>query len=364
MDSRRSPCRCHEGRWARLMSSALLACCGRFNRISFTRISRGGCAAHTDCWRRFSPGFRGSPPSSSSSGARAAAPAAVNSRGPRWSIVTSRYRGRWRLSSVDRSCGVRNVRVVHNGIDVERFDRPSDLALRSTFTGGTERRLVLTLARLHWQKGLRHLIAAAAEVPEAVFIVAGEGEERPRLEDDVTRLGLGHRFRFLGHRTDIPDLLAACDVVVLPSLFEGLPVSILEAMAARKPVVATAIEGNDEAVADGVTGLLVPPADPSSLARAIRRVLGDAQLANCLAAASRARVEQQFSARAMVVWRRARVPGTSGALGDTHGFSARDACPAQRQRHDAGSGDLYRRDTRLAVGDRRCRRCRRCRGRS
>ena len=220
-----------------------------------------------------------------------------------WSTIVDRYIAVSTAMAAELRRSVlraRNVRVVHNGIDIERFDRPSDRALRSTFTGGTDRRLVLTLARLHWQKGLRHLIAAAAEVPQALFIVAGEGEERSRLEDDVTRLGLGHRFRFLGHRTDIPDLLAACDVVVLPSLFEGLPVSILEAMAARRPVVATAIEGSDEAVDDGVTGLLVPPADPCSLARAIRRVLGDPQLANRLAAASRDRVEQQFSAEAMV----------------------------------------------------------------
>jgi len=193
-----------------------------------------------------------------------------------------------------------HVRVVHNGIEVEPFDRPPDPALRASLTGGAERPLVLTLARLHWQKGLRYLVAAAAEVPEAVFIVAGDGEERPRLEDDVQRLGVGHRFRFIGRREDIPDLLAACDLVVLPSLFEGLPVSILEAMAARKPIVATAIEGNDEVVADGITGLLVPPADPASLAGAIRRVLGDPHLAHRLGSASHARVEQQFSARAMV----------------------------------------------------------------
>jgi glycosyltransferase involved in cell wall biosynthesis len=201
-----------------------------------------------------------------------------------------------------RACAIpaRKVIVVHNGIEVERFDRPGDPHFRASLAGGSNRPLVLTLARLDWQKGLGYLVEAAAEVPEAVFVVAGEGMERERLAAEVERLGLGERFRLLGHRSDIAELLAACDVVVLPSLFEGLPVSILEAMAARKPVVATAVNGNDEAVVDGVTGLLVPAADPERLAAALRRLLADPALARRLGSAGYNRVEDRFSARAMV----------------------------------------------------------------
>ena len=161
----------------------------------------------------------------------------------------------------------RAVRVVHNGIDVSRFGGPADPALRAELTNGTDRPLVLSLARLHWQKGLKHLVAAARQVPSAVFVVAGAGEERAHLDEEVARSGVGDRFRFLGFRDDAPRLLAACDLFVLPSLFEGLPVSVLEALAARRPVVATAVGGTGEAVIDGETGLLVPPAESDGACR-------------------------------------------------------------------------------------------------
>jgi glycosyltransferase involved in cell wall biosynthesis len=166
--------------------------------------------------------------------------------------------------------------------------------------GASERPIVLTLARLDRQKGLYYLLEAAALVPEAVFVLAGEGPEWPALEAQARALGLTKRVILLGYRDDVSDLLASCDVFVLPSLFEGLPLSVLEAMAAGKPVVATAIGGTDEAVVDGVTGLLVPPADPAALAKGIRMVLSDPVLSARLGAAGRARAHEQFSAEAMV----------------------------------------------------------------
>ena len=102
------------------------------------------------------------------------------------------------------------------------------------------------------------------------------------------------------HRRDVPDLLACCDLFVLPSLFEGLPVSILEAMAAGKPVISSAIGGTNEAVIDGQTGLLVPPGNPAELARAVTCLLSNPTLAAQMAANARARVEQEFSAEMMV----------------------------------------------------------------
>jgi glycosyltransferase involved in cell wall biosynthesis len=193
----------------------------------------------------------------------------------------------------------RKVCVVHNAIDVARFSGARDLRLRSALTGATVRPLIIAIARLHAQKGLEHLIAAARHVPEAVFAVAGEGPERAALERAVKSEGVSDRFHLLGHRTDIPELLAASDVFVLPSLFEGLPVSVLEAMAARTPVVASDVPGTREAVIDHVTGTLVAPADPMALAAGIRRVLIDRALAGRLAANGRARVTEHFSADAM-----------------------------------------------------------------
>jgi glycosyltransferase involved in cell wall biosynthesis len=194
------------------------------------------------------------------------------------------------------------LEVVHNGIAAEPLAALApDPALRAALlAGGPERPIVLTPARLDGQKGHRYLVEAAARVPDALFVFAGDGDERAALEAQSRSLGVSDRVRFLGYRSDVPALLAACDLFVLPSLYEGLPLSILEAMAAGAPVVASRIGGNDEAVVHGETGLLVPPADPAALAAAVRTVLGDADLGRRLVAAARARVRQEFSAEAMV----------------------------------------------------------------
>jgi len=158
---------------------------------------------------------------------------------------------------------------------------------------------VVTLARLSPQKGIDTLVTAAGLVPEAKFLVVGDGPERTALEAQAESLGISSRVSFLGHRRDVPALLASADVFALPSLFEGLPLSVLEAMAAAKPVVASRIGGTDEAVVDGVTGILVPPSDPAALAQAIRTVLADPQLAARMGGAGRARVHEAFTAQAM-----------------------------------------------------------------
>jgi glycosyltransferase involved in cell wall biosynthesis len=163
-----------------------------------------------------------------------------------------------------------------------------------------ERPVVLTVARLDKQKGLDCLLEAAALVPEARFVLAGDGPERARLVAQAHALGLNDQVVFLGYRRDIPELLASCDLFVLPSLFEGLPLSILEAMAAGKPVIASAINGTDEAVFHGKTGLLVPPGDAAALSQAIRTLLFDPALAQRLVTAGRSQVQREFSVETMV----------------------------------------------------------------
>jgi glycosyltransferase involved in cell wall biosynthesis len=192
------------------------------------------------------------------------------------------------------------VCVVHNSVFPAAFKRPANAELRAKLTGATARPIVLSLARLDKQKGHCYLLEAAVLVPEALFVLAGDGPERPALEAQARALGLNGRVAFLGYREDVCDLLASCDLFVLPSLFEGLPLSVLEAMAAAKPVVATAIGGTDEAVVHGETGLLVPPADSAALAGAIRTALSEPILSRRLGAAGRARVREEFSAETMV----------------------------------------------------------------
>ena len=194
----------------------------------------------------------------------------------------------------------RKIQVIHNGIDIPHFDRPASPDLRRVLTDGRNCHVVLIPARLDAQKGHRYLLEAATQIPNAIFVLAGDGPARLMLEAQVQSLHLSERVVFLGHRDDMPDLMASCDLVVLPSLFEGFPLVLLEAMAARKPIVATAVGGVQEALTHGQTGLLVPPADGPALARAIQTLLAEPALAQKLVEQAHTHVTQHFSAEVMV----------------------------------------------------------------
>jgi glycosyltransferase involved in cell wall biosynthesis len=192
------------------------------------------------------------------------------------------------------------VTVIHNGIPTTQFDGIATPAGSTWKAGDLQRPIVLCLARLDKQKGIGFLLQAAQEVEKATFVLVGEGPERAHLVSEAKRLGVSERVVFLGHRNDVPQLLAGADLFVLPSLWEGLPLSILEAMAANKAVIATAVGGTPEAITHGATGLLVPPSDPAALARAIRSVLEDSNLAQRLARAGHEHVNLEFSIESMV----------------------------------------------------------------
>jgi glycosyltransferase involved in cell wall biosynthesis len=163
---------------------------------------------------------------------------------------------------------------------------------------------LLVLASLVARKGIDVLLDALARLgaraPQPVLWIAGEGPERDALERRAHVLGLTQRVRFLGRRSDAGDLLAACDVFVLPSRLEGLGVAALEAMAAARPVVASAVGGLAEAVEHESTGLLVPPEDPDALAAALARLLEDPALGKRLGDAGPARVREHYAAERMV----------------------------------------------------------------
>jgi glycosyltransferase involved in cell wall biosynthesis len=164
--------------------------------------------------------------------------------------------------------------------------------------------LILFAGRLAEQKRVDDLLKSLDLLqrvqPDARTIIAGDGPLRDRLEETAHVYDLDCRVRFLGHRDDVPRLLAAADLVVLPSSYEGMPNVVLEAMRFRKPVVATAAPGTTEIVVDGETGLLVPIGNPPLLARALRDVIRDPALAARLGEAGRARVETRFRADSMV----------------------------------------------------------------
>jgi glycosyltransferase involved in cell wall biosynthesis len=148
-----------------------------------------------------------------------------------------------------------------------------------------------TVARLTQQKGLPYLLEAMCRVrialQDARLVVVGMGDRMLELQARISELGLDDCVRLLGSRTDVADIVASLDVFVLPSLWEGLPTVILEAMALGMPVVATDIPGTRELVFDGRTGLLAPPRDPAKLADAMVRQYWDRERAQAMASAAR-----------------------------------------------------------------------------
>jgi len=183
------------------------------------------------------------------------------------------------------------VRAIANGVDVHQF-RPA-----AGRENGAAR--IACVGRLIFNKGPQYLVEAAPAVlrtrPDAEFVFVGDGPLRPDLEERARQLGLSHRVTFLGTRPDVAAILRTCDMLVRPSLLEGMPLTVLEAMACGLPVVATPVSGTAELVRDGENGLLVRPADPTSLARAILRLLDDEPLRKAQGVRARRLVERGYS---------------------------------------------------------------------
>jgi L-malate glycosyltransferase len=203
------------------------------------------------------------------------------------------------------------ISVIRNGLDLSRFTpADDDASLRRELGIPDGAPLVAMLSRLSRMKGVEDFLDAAAVLAERFrdthFLVIGDtiDHDGPRyrreLEDRAARLGLGKRVVFTGFRLDVPRLLSAVAVSVLPSLSEGLSNTILESMAAGAPVVATRVGGSAEALVDGVDGLLVPPRDPAALSRAIGWMLEHPKAARELGRRARARVADEFSLERMI----------------------------------------------------------------
>lgn len=200
--------------------------------------------------------------------------------------------------------------VIPNGVELSRFDRVD--GGESPFRGlgiphGAP--VVLVVSRLNPLKGLETFLQAAAlvatEFPTVRFVIVGDTNpnERPywsTLTSLTVRLGLTDRLTFAGLRRDVPQLLSAATISVMPSLNEALSNVVLESMAAGAPVVATRVGGTPEAIADGVNGLLVPPGDPAAMANAMAALLRDPSRARRLGDAARRSIDERFSMDRMV----------------------------------------------------------------
>jgi len=202
--------------------------------------------------------------------------------------------------------GVPSARTVtvHEGIDIERVERAEPANLHGEFWLPHHAPLVGNVAALVPHKGQRHFVEAAhlvvQQVPDARFIIAGEGELRPQLERQIKDHHLEKHVILAGFRPDVLSVHKAFDIFVMSSVTEGLGTSLLDAMAAGKPIVGTRAGGIPEVVADGETGILVEPRDHVAMADAIVRLLKDETLRRQMGDAGRARARSLFSAERMV----------------------------------------------------------------
>lgn len=207
--------------------------------------------------------------------------------------VSAAVRNRLLGSGVSAS----RVRLIANGVDLRRFSRTPRAR------HGKQPLRVGLVARLSREKGVDLFARAAAEVlkqlPETTFVVAGEGPEQPALEGLIVTLGIGHAFHLLGRTEDMPGFYDGLDLLVSASRTEGLPVALLEGMAASLPLVATAVGEVPRLIKAG-TGVLVPPEDVTALAEAIADLLRNREQMQSYGQASRECIRERYSAERMV----------------------------------------------------------------
>jgi glycosyltransferase involved in cell wall biosynthesis len=198
----------------------------------------------------------------------------------------------------------KRVEVVHSGIDPDRFNGRNGTELREEFGIVPGTVVIGNVGHLAPHKGQATLLEAVPVIrekfPAVRVIIVGDGHIRGSLEASARRLAVDDVVHFTGFRNDVPDMLSLFDVFVMPSTMEGLGTSILDALAARRPVVATNVGGIPEIISDGETGYLVSPRDPAALAEAICRVIKDPDRAVALAEAGRCRILDEFSVARMV----------------------------------------------------------------
>jgi glycosyltransferase involved in cell wall biosynthesis len=194
------------------------------------------------------------------------------------------------------------IAVISNGVDIARYSRPIDRAgVRHTLGLAEDTWLMALVGTMKPQKGHHFLIDAvrlvAPRFADLHILFVGDGEMRAELAAQAAASGAGKRIHFLGNRGDVPELLAVCDAFVLPSLWEGLPMALIEAMASGLPVIASEVSGTRQVMVPNETGLLVPPGDVQALSEAMVVLLSDRELARAMGAAARRRVEAAFSAK-------------------------------------------------------------------
>jgi glycosyltransferase involved in cell wall biosynthesis len=208
-----------------------------------------------------------------------------------------------RRTAIDEGVRADRIVVIPNGVtplDMSSVDR-ADARAALRLDGNDI--FLLSTGRLTYQKGHEFLVQAMSKVirhfPNAKAGICGEGPLRPQLQSQILELGLSGHVRLLGTRDDVSPLLAAADIFVLPSRWEGLSIALMEAMAAGVPVVATRVDGVKDLITEGVHGLLVPPEDSERLEESILQLLADPQMRKRMGSAAQAYVLDVHSADVM-----------------------------------------------------------------
>jgi len=203
--------------------------------------------------------------------------------------------------AIEQDLGVpkEKIELVRSGLDLNTYSTTSVRPeMRADLNLNQDQHLVLYIGRLRPVKGvecgLRAFAIANSIYPNTHMALAGDGEQRGYLQKLVADLDIRHRVTFLGIRKDLPNLLAASDSVLMPSLTEGFPRTAIEAMAAGKPVIATDVGGTSEAIINGNTGILVPPKDINAMAKALGELIADINLQARLGKAGMRRAQQNY----------------------------------------------------------------------
>jgi glycosyltransferase involved in cell wall biosynthesis len=235
---------------------------------------------------------------------------------PRWMPYVGRAMPRWVDHIITNSEATRrtflrygatadSVTTIYNGLDWTPFDQSVDRAsVRAEWSVPVDAPVAGTVGRLHPVKGHRVFLDAARavldQVPDAYFVLVGDGPMRAELESQARALGIDSRVRFLGSRRDVPRLLAAMDLLALPSTEEAIGRVLVEAHAAGLPAVASRIGGTPEVVEHGRSGFLVPPGDPPALAVRMRELLSDRDRSRQMGAVGKEHVRSRFGEPEMI----------------------------------------------------------------
>ncbi len=187
--------------------------------------------------------------------------------------------------------------IIYNAIDLEDFDSSSTSPIRKELEIKGGETLLASIGRIEEKKGHEILISAMKDIKDARLVIIGRGEAGyiNRLKALSESYGISDRVFFMGYREDIPSILKEIDILVVTSFTEGFSRAILEAMAAGKPVIATDVGGNREAVADGLTGYIVPPGDSNALVNRIKDLINAPEKRERMGRAGRKRVEEEFT---------------------------------------------------------------------